>query len=78
MRRERQLLIEFLCASAGGPLYYVGRDMKSSHRGMGISESDWKAFVGHLEATLDKFQVPAKERAEVLTFVESTKRDIVE
>ena len=78
VRRERQLLIEFLCASAGGPLYYVGRDMKTSHRGMGISESDWKAFVGHLEATLDKFQVPAKERAEVLTFVESTKRDIVE
>jgi len=74
VRRERQLLIEFLCASAGGPLYYVGRDMKSSHRGMGISESDWKAFIGHLEATLDKFQVPAKERAEVLTFVESTKR----
>ncbi len=78
VRRERQLLIEFLCASAGGPLYYVGRDMKSSHRGMDISESDWKAFIGHLEATLDKFQVPAKERAEVLTFVESTKRDIVE
>ena len=78
VRRERQLLIEFLCASAGGPLYYVGRDMKSSHRGMGISEGDWKAFIGHLEATLDKFQVPAKERAEVLTFVESTKRDIVE
>ncbi len=78
VRRERQLLIEFLCASAGGPLYYVGRDMKTSHRGMGINEGDWKAFIGHLEATLDKFQVPAKERAEVLTFVESTKRDIVE
>ena len=78
VRRERQLLIEFLCASAGGPLYYVGRDMKTSHRGMGISEGDSKAFIGHLEATLDKFQVPPKERAEVLTFVESTKRDIVE
>jgi hemoglobin len=78
VRRERQLLIDFLCASAGGPLYYVGRDMKTSHRGMGISEGDWKAFIGHLEATLDSFQVPPKERAEALSFIESTKRDIVE
>ena len=45
---------------------------------MGIGEGDWQAFIGHLEATLDNFQVPPKERAEVLAFVESTKRDIVE
>jgi truncated hemoglobin YjbI len=25
--REKQLLIDFLCASAGGPMYYRGRDM---------------------------------------------------
>src|SRR6266481_469778 len=78
VRRERQLLIDFLCASAGGPLYYVGRDMKTSHRGMGIREGDWQAFIGHLEATLDNFKLPPKERAAVLGFVESTKRDIVE
>jgi len=78
VRREKQLLINFLCASAGEPLYYVGRDMKTSHRGMGISESDWQAFLVHLEATLDGFAVPAAERAEVLGFVNSTKPDIVE
>ena len=78
VRREKQLLIDFLCASAGGPLYYVGRDMKTSHRGMGISETDWQAFLVHLEATLDGFAVPAAERAEVLGFVNSTKPDIVE
>jgi hemoglobin len=78
VRRERQLLIDFLCASASGPLYYVGRDMKTSHRGMGIGEGDWRAFIGHLNATLDKFRVPAAERAQVLAFIESTKQDIVE
>jgi hemoglobin len=76
--REKQLLIDFLCASAGGPLYYTGRDMKASHQGMGISEGDWEAFIGHVEATLNHFRVPASERAEVLTFVERTKRNIVE
>ena len=78
VRREKQLLIDFLCASAGGPLYYTGRDMKTSHKGMGISESDWARLLTHVKATLDKFAVPARERGEVLAFVESTKKDIVE
>ena len=78
LRREKQLLIDFLCASAGGPLYYTGRDMKTSHKGMKISEDDWAAFLGHLNATLEAFKVPQVERDEVVAFVESTKRDIVE
>ena len=77
LRREKQLLIDFLCASAGGPLYYTGRDMATSHKGMGINEGDWRIFLGHVNATLDKFSVPAKERMEVLAFVDSTKSDIV-
>jgi hemoglobin len=78
LRREKQLLVDFLCASAGGPLLYVGRDMATSHRGMGITESDWGRFIGHLEATLDKFNLPATERAEVLTFVTGTKQQVVD
>jgi hemoglobin len=78
IRREKQLLIDYFCASAGGPLYYTGRDMKVSHAGMGISVKDWQALVGHLNATLDKFQVPAAERREALAFVESTRAAIVE
>jgi hemoglobin len=52
--------------------------MKLSHEGMGIDESDWRIFIGCLQATLDKFQVPVAERAQVLAFVDSTKRDMVE
>jgi hemoglobin len=78
VRREKQLLIDYLCASAGGPLYYVGRDMKASHRGMGINERDWQVFRGHVNATLDHFKAPSQEKSEVLGFVESLKKDIVE
>jgi hemoglobin len=78
VKREKQLLIDFLCSSAGGPLYYTGRDMKTSHRGMKVSESDWAALLGHLNATLDAFKVPQAERNEVLAFIQSTKADIVE
>ena len=41
IEREKQLLIDYLCASAGGPMYYRGRDMALAHRGMRIDESDW-------------------------------------
>jgi hemoglobin len=78
LKREKQLLVDFLCSSAGGPLYYTGRDMKISHQGMKISESDWSRFLGHLKATLQAFQVPQAERDEVVAFVQSTKPDIVE
>lgn len=78
IRREKQLLIDFLCASAGGPLYYTGRDMAASHKGMGISTRDWDLFLGHVRATLDKFQVPEQERRDVLAFVESTRAAIVD
>jgi len=76
--REKQLLIDFLCASAGGPVYYRGRDMALCHRGMRISEKDWNVFLGHAAATLAKFQVPAAEQRDVVAFVQSLKNDIVE
>ena len=76
--REKQLLIDFLSSGAGGPIYYTGRDMKTSHKGMRISNSDWIAFLGHLNATLDKFDVPQSEREEVVGFIQSTRSDIVE
>ena len=78
LAREHQLLVDFLCASAGGPLYYRGRDMKLTHIGMRISNSDWELFLGHLTTTIEQFNVPERERQEVFTFVESLKADIVE
>jgi hemoglobin len=78
LQSEKQALINFICSSAGGPLYYTGRDMKLSHRGLRIDESDWQTFLNHLGATLAQFEVPSTERNEVLKFVDSTKAEIVE
>jgi hemoglobin len=76
--REKQLLIDYLCANAGGPMYYRGREMKLSHLGMGITESDWNVFLSHAAATLAKFNVPEAEQRDVVAFVQSLKKDIVE
>lgn len=78
LKRERQLLVDFLCNVTGGPVYYRGRDMKLAHVGMRISESDWNIFLTHADATLKKFNVPKAEYDEVVAFVQSTKADIVE
>ena len=59
-------------------MYYRGRDMLLAHRGMRISKNDWNVFLGHAGATLAKFQVPEAEQRDVVAFVQSLKRDIVE
>ena len=77
LQRSKQLLIDFLCSNAGGPVYYIGRDMKTSHKGMSLSETDWLAFMKHLHATLDTFKVQQPERDELIAFIQSTKNDMV-
>jgi hemoglobin len=76
--REKQSLVNFLGASAGGPMYSPGRVMKLSHKGMRIGEADWQAFLVHLSTTLATFEAPAAERGDVLAFIDSTKSDILE
>jgi hemoglobin len=76
--RERQLAIDFVAASAGGPTFYLGRDMRTSHKGMGINQKDYAAFGRHLAATLEKFNVPERERNDVMNFIASLESDIVE
>jgi hemoglobin len=76
--REKQLLIDFLAHCSGGPMYYTGRDMTITHRGMRISASDWTIFIGHVNDTLKHFDLPVAEKDDVLAFIESTKSEIVE
>lgn len=76
--REKQLLIDYLCSVTGGPMYYTGRDMGTSHKGMKISESDWSVFLRHAGATMEALGVPKQECDEVATFVSSLKEEIVE
>lgn len=78
IRREKQLVVNFVVDRAGGPLFYSGRDMVTSHKGMRISEDDWKVFMAHLQATLEKYQVPAQEKSDVSAFMESLKVTMVE
>ena len=70
-------MVDFLCVATGGPCKYTGRDMKTVHTGLNITESDWSSMVKYLVGTLDKFKVPEKEKNEVLTALSGLKGDIV-
>jgi hemoglobin len=78
LNRERQLAVDFVVASAGGPAFYLGRDMTIAHKGMGITKADYAAFQHCLSSTLDAFEVPEPEHGEVVAFTSSLEAQIVE
>ena len=73
----KYLVTEQVCWATGGPQTYTGRSMAESHEHLDINEVEWQAFLEDFQATLDKFEVPAAEQAELFAIVESTKSDIV-
>jgi hemoglobin len=68
---------EMLCWASGGPQIYSGRSMADSHHDLRITGSEWDAFMDDLDQSLARFDVPDRERGEVVAIVESTKADIV-
>jgi hemoglobin len=76
--RSRQLLIDQMCALSGGPCRYIGRDMKTSHRGLGITKAEWETNMEASNAALAKNGVGDAERAEFLALFERYRDDIVE
>jgi hemoglobin len=63
--------------ATGGSEKYTGLDMKTAHKGMGITDGDFGALVEDLTAALDKFKVGTTEKTELLTALASMKGDIV-
>ena len=59
-------LKSFVCKATGGPCKYEGKDMTAAHKNMAVTNGEFGALVEDLVATLDKFNVPAKEKGELL------------
>ena len=71
-------LVNQICQASGGPCTYTGSDMKTAHRGMGITNAAFDALVGDLVASLDKFKVGDREKQELLSVLGPMRKDIVE
>ena len=74
MKRD---LVEMVSQAAGGPFKYTGPDMKTVHKGMGITNDQFDALAGHLKKALEKNKVAEKDAATVLGAVNATRSQIV-
>lgn len=77
-RRAQQLIVEQICSLSGGPCYYIGRDMKTSHAGLGITEAEWTANLELTKQVLENKGIASQEKAEFLSLFECYRNDIVE
>ncbi|OLA98774.1 MAG: hypothetical protein AUH09_07380, partial [Candidatus Rokubacteria bacterium 13_2_20CM_70_12] len=75
--RLKSNLSDQICDAAGGPCSYLGRDMKTTHQGMNVSEVEWNATVENLTKALDKHGVGAREKSELLGLLGPMKGEIV-
>jgi hemoglobin len=77
-RRTRQLVVDQICALAGGPCFYTGRDMKTAHEGLGITKAEWDINMQLTEAALDNLEIAEPERGELLSLFARYKGDIID
>src|SRR5262245_41033402 len=70
-------LVDQICEASGGPCKYTGKDMKTVHAAMKITDADFTALVEDLKASLDHFKVGAREQQELLGALAKMHDDIV-
>jgi len=66
-----------VCQATGGPCQYHGRDMKTTHAHLNITEKEWDRMVTIFKDVLASHEVPEQETSELLAIIDSTKADIV-
>ena len=78
IRKLKGHLVEQVCMATEGPCIYSGRDMKTTHAGMKISNGDFGALVEDLVTALDMVKMSTQENGELLGLLRPMKKDIVE
>jgi hemoglobin len=73
----RQLIVDFICAKAGGPCVYTGRSMSDAHAGLKITDKDWEISNKLFGIVLSDLKVEKPLQEKVVAFVGSLKGDIV-
>ena len=77
MNKLKQLVFEFFSMGTGGPHTYTGRDMRSSHASLGISEKDFSIGNDDVVKALAENGVAKAEIDEVIGILDSMKGDVV-
>ena len=76
--RVRQLSILHFCEVTGGDCVYIGRDLKTLHTGMGITDENWQSFMGHFGDAMTELNVADAEQSEVIDIFSGFQDQIVD
>lgn len=73
----KAMLVDQICEASGGPCKYTGKDMKTSHTGMKVTDDEFTALVEDLTASLNQFKVGESEQKQLVGALAPMKPDIV-
>jgi hemoglobin len=66
----------WVCAVAGGPFQYTAQPLRDAHFGLHISSEVFDEVSAELGRTLDHFNVPEREKGEVLAAFDAHKSEV--
>lgn len=78
IQRVRDKLIEKFCAEAAGPCTYTGDSMEESHKGLGLTPSDFSALVENLQAAMTAEAVPIPTQNRLLARLAPMRGQIID
>lgn len=77
MDKLKQLVFEFFSMGIGGPHRYTGRDMRTAHINLNITEEDFLRANNDTLLALEDNGVEQDEKNEVIAILDSMKNDVV-
>lgn len=78
MIRLRRTLFEQFCYLLDAGCAYSGRDMKSSHKGLGVTRGNMNALVENLQRAMRESKVPFAAQNRLLAKLAPMDKDVVE
>jgi hemoglobin len=75
--KTKRMARDFFCAGAGGPEKYAGRDMRTAHQGMNVSEAEFVAVVEDVMNVLQRHAIDRDTQNDVLAILNGFRNDIL-
>ena len=67
----------WLCQAAGGPFEYAGKKLGEAHKDLHITGEEFDEVGAEIASALDIFNVPEREKQEVLAAIVARKADVI-
>lgn len=73
----KKMARDFFSAGSGGPETYTGKDMRTAHKGMNISEQEYLAVMDDIVGAMDKNGLGEDEKKDVIAILYSLKGEVI-